>query len=211
MHSDNIYEYFGSNKNCKGFLCSSIENQGYLTSLGFSSFFAPRIYPYLKNIVNDNFNHDKISVLINNYKSYVGGYEVFKVIKENCKSNIKLYDLSTEQSGQDIDILMNTRYYLHVKQAGHVCNAPIKALALGVPVVMDYKTYNLGQYAHYIQHGFNSLIIDNIENMIAALEDIDNNIYYRLLKTNCLNSREKFIKNYSNIFYKNFKKFILGQ
>jgi hypothetical protein len=207
MHSENIYQYFGSNKNCKGFLCSAIENQNHLTSMGYSTFFAPRIYPDLENILNQDFNSDEISVLINNYKSY-DGYQIFKLIKENCKSNIKLYDCSTQNSGKDIDILMKTRYCLHIKQGGHVCNAPIKALALGIPVIMDYKTYNLGQYAYYMQHGFNSLIIDNIENIISALEDAKDNIYYRLLKTNCLNSRDKFVKHYSNIFYKNFKKFL---
>jgi len=213
--SDEMYKYYGYKKNVKGFICSSIENQTLLNSLSINNFFVPNIYPELKNIINLNFNCEKISSLINRYEfiskkfefNDLNSYKVFEKIKAN-NPNLELYDQSTPVHGKDTDILINSKYCLHIKYWGHVCNAPLKALALGVPVIMDDITYRLGGYSYYIQHGFNGIIVRNHGDIIELLK---NNIYnnlYNNLKINCINFRNKFIDNYSDLFYNNFENFL---
>ena len=119
---DHVYQNIGSRKNCRGFISSSIENQKTLTSLNFKSFFAPLIYTNLKDKLNLNFECKQISTFINNYKKFasehiiqnINSYEFFEFIRNNV-SNVQLYDMSTDQKGNDIDLLMNTKYYLHIK------------------------------------------------------------------------------------------------
>ena len=211
----NVYQNIGFKKNCKGFISSSTENQNMLNSLNLKSFFAPLIYNKLKDKINLNFKCKQISTLINNYKQFAGentihninSYDYFQLVKNNAP-NVELYDFSTDQKGSDIEILMNTKYYLHIKYWGHVCNAPLKALALGVPVIMDDITYRLGGYSYYLQSGFNCIILQKPEEIINL---INNNIYetlYKNLKTNCINFKNKLTEDYSSAFYSNFKAFL---
>lgn len=210
------YKIIGSQKNCKGFISSSIENQRLINSLSFKSFFAPLTYPHLSKEINLNYNSNQISTFINNYKLFgeqnkhnnINSYEVFNYVKINSNTKVKLYDLTTNQSGKDTDILMNTKYYLHIKYWGHICNAPLKALALGVPVIMDTTTYFLGCYSYYLHNQFNCIILDKPEDIVKIINDSAYNNLYKNLKTNCVNFRDKIVGDYSNLLYQNFENFL---
>lgn len=214
--NQNIYQSIGSQKNCKGFICSSIENQRLVTSLGFKSFFAPLTYPYLKNQVNLNYDCDEISTFIINYKKFseqnkinnISSYDIFQFIKEKSKSKIEFYDPSIGKSCKDTEVLMRTKYYLHIKYWGHVCNAPLKALALGIPVIMDSTTYFLGCYSYYLQNGLNCLILEKPEDIIKIINDNTYNNLYKNLKTNSIDFRNKLVDDYSDLLYTNFREFL---
>ena len=210
-----IYLNIGNKQNCKGFICSSIENQSLLSSLNIKSFFAPNIYPDLKNLINSDFESSEVSSFINYYKLFasknlyndINSYEVFESIKK-IYDKVELYDSTTEKKDKDIDVLIKTKYCLHIKYWGHVCNAPLKSLALGVPVIMDSITYNMGCYSYYLQHQFNCLVLQNPEDILKVLKDkVYDNLYINL-KRNCINFRQKLTSNYSEEFYENFKTFL---
>jgi hypothetical protein len=52
----------------------------------------------------------------------------------------------------DVAALRHAAWLLHVKGGGFVCNAVGKALACGVPVIMDEATWRVGHYSQLVRH-----------------------------------------------------------
>ena len=141
--------------------------------------------------VNGNFDSKNIIALIGNYKKFGAnrGYEEFSMLKNKYK--ILEYGENCELGHiHDIDAIRDAKYLIHVKHWGHICNAVMKSLSCGVPVIMDNKTYQVGMYKNYIFHGHNAFV-GTIEEIDMFLE-IDDEEYFKKLKKNCLSDIHKY-------------------
>lgn len=91
--------------------------------------------------------------LIHFYESYwKEDYKFAKTITSN------LYGAPSNMV-DDIEKLKEARWLLHIKPTGVLCNAVIRALACGVPVIMDTQTFNNGWYEKVIRHGHNAIVL----------------------------------------------------
>lgn len=156
----------------------------------------------------------KIVSLINNYERYSRGerkywtswermvrqlepssFDAFLQIKNALpESDIQAYGWDKELGEEFVDAyecLEKARYLLHVKYWGHVCNATVQALAMGVPLLMDRFTYEQGWYRGYVKHGHNAYIGKNIKDLISFIRTDDDNVYGRL-RENTIKEAKKF-------------------
>lgn len=156
----------------------------------------------------------KIVSLINNYRRYSknerrhwtrwericrklepNSFDAFNQIKNALpKEDIQAYGWDKDFGEEFVDAyqcLEQARYLLHVKYWGHVCNATVQALAMGVPLLMDRFTYEQGWYRGYVKHGHNAYIGKNIKDLISFLRTDDDNVYGHL-RENTIKESKKF-------------------
>lgn len=202
------YRYI-DNSQFKGYLCGSSELFDAVTAQKIDAVFYHKKYPFhqIFNTLQQKKAIDKpleIVSLINNYKSTASEYKwrrpanSFKIYssiaKEVTKFQFKLYgapnnQLSFEESNT---VQFKARYTIHIKYWGHVCNAVVKSLALGTPVIMDRATFEKGRYDAYITNGKNGLVFDSKEEIIEFLNSSNEEAVWQVLKTNCIHDASKW-------------------
>lgn len=85
----------------------------------------------------------------------------------------------------DIEALKSAKWLLHLKpDDAFVCNAVMKALACGVPVIMDESTWRNGFFTNIIKHGHNGIVLpaNQIGGFLRACSDQD----YQRIKQTCV-------------------------
>jgi len=195
------FKYFKNNL-FKGYLCGSIELYETVTSENIPAIFYRKKYPFaeiFKQLHKDEtYNTKHIITLINNYKSTASEHKWNKP-----QNSYKVYEsISTAVSNFDFDrygapdnektfdesnkIQAAARYTIHIKYWGHVCNAVIKSLALGTPVLMDQETFHKGRYKAYLRHRENAMIFKTKEEIVDFLKSPDEKSTWLKLKKTCL-------------------------
>ncbi|HLK27383.1 MAG TPA: hypothetical protein VKT28_02295 [Puia sp.] len=197
------YHYY-PNDLFKGFLCGSIELFQTVSSVKIPSVFYTKKYPFSELFetlqkTKSLEEPKEIVTLINDYARTAGkpkwskpenSYKVFKTITEKAKAfhfthyGSPYNQKSFEESNM---IQFNARYTIHIKYWGHVCNAVVKSLALGTPVIMDEETFKKGRYKSYIRDGENGLVFKNKEEIINYLNGQEESARWKKLKANCIN------------------------
>lgn len=210
------------NPNFKGLLCGSIELYNFAKNLNIPAFFYHKKYPFgpINNEPIVPNSPKEIITLINKYKDFSRKYIVldfqtaynnFEYIRKNTK-NLQLIEYgypSNPVSTDDANVIQqNARYTIHIKYWGHVCNAVVKSLALGTPVIMDEKTFKIGKYEAYLKHGHNSLVFKNKKEIVGFLNSTEEQTTWQHLKTNCLNEANYFHLPYSEQEKINIEKYI---
>lgn len=71
--------------------------------------------------------------------------------------------------GDDIELLKTSRFLLHAKEMGYLCNAVIKAISARTPIIFTPGSWQYG-YADYLTPGFDCLIVKTPQDAIAASE-----------------------------------------
>lgn len=184
-------KYLTSHKNFLFILSTSKEKHQEAVNSNIKSIYIHRRYEInIKDVQPINHNFESINSIITNYASYwPDAYEKFKNLSElNPKTEIKHY--GTNEWINDIDKIKESKYLLHIKYKGHVCNAVVKSLALGVPVIMDKLTYSIGSYYGYLEHEKNSMIFETIEEISNYINN--DKQAYKILKQNCFKEAEKY-------------------
>jgi hypothetical protein len=90
---------------------------------------------------------------------------------------------------RDIDVLKEAKWLLHIKHDGYVCNAVMKALSCGVPVVMDDKTYANCSFEGILRHDHNAIILPAHE--IKDFLDTCPAEQYDRIKRTCVEEAER--------------------
>jgi hypothetical protein len=131
-------------------------------------------------------NRDKIVSLIHNWKERDS--ESFALALQI--KNLQKYGEGADQLGhiRDIDILNESKFLVHIKKIGYVCNCVIKAISLGVPVITTPDTIYQG-YEEILIHNQTALICNDIEEINFAINLSDDR--YQQLQNGCLQLREK--------------------
>ena len=109
--------------------------------------------------------------------SYVNDYS--KRFPDQCKQFQKIeaavphvvrYDTEVGRYGEDIASMIKSRYTLHLKGDGYLCNAVGRSLAVGIPVIMDKKTFLMGLYQGTgVIHGVNAFVGEDEDDIIRYL------------------------------------------
>jgi hypothetical protein len=89
----------------------------------------------------------------------------------------------------DIEALADAKWVLHLRHRGFVCNAVMRALACGVPVIMDTETWTNGFFGAHVRHNDNAIVLP-IEKIKEFLENCPEALYARI-KNNCVNYAER--------------------
>lgn len=117
------------------------------------------------------------------------------VATKSKRYSLKLYGLESANGVMhDWDALKSARYLIHLKHWGHVCNAVVKALACGVPVIMDRATFEIGAYGGYIRNGENALVMEDAGDIAAYLTcdtEREEGVFLKLSET-CLSEMHKY-------------------
>jgi glycosyltransferase involved in cell wall biosynthesis len=131
-------------------------------------------------------NQKDIISLINGYK--IRDKNSFSLAKQI--PNIKMYGIGEEQLGwtREIEVLKTAKFLIHIKNMGYVCNAVIKAIAMGVPVITTESTMRYG-YEELLIHNFNAIICKDINGIIEAINTPQDT--YIKLRDNCLSMKDK--------------------
>lgn len=201
-----------NNKNYMGTICFSLETHQELSRRSIKSIFCMRRYNFDKTMIQSNkITTKNVLSLIIKYSifssrcQYNGqnAHEEFRKIV-NASPSWHIINYGDPEVCNDVLTLKEYRYLMHIKYWGHVCNAVVKALALGIPVLMDRATMNIGKYAAYVQHGHNGLVFETTKDIIDYLNDHKReNETYEILKMNCLAEADKYhfsqVKEESNI------------
>lgn len=104
--------------------------------------------------------------------------------------NLKMYGEGEGQLGyvQDIEALKTAKFLVHIKNIGYVCNAVIKSISMGVPVLTTTSTIPYG-YEDLLIHNVNAIVCSDISCLINATTMSDD--FYMSLRNNCLSMRPK--------------------
>ncbi|MGC4023016.1 MAG: hypothetical protein QM734_14270 [Cyclobacteriaceae bacterium] len=195
------YKYSANNL-FKGYLCGSAELFETVRSENILAVFYPKKYPFAEifnNLKKDETTNTKhIVTLINNYKSTASerkwskpqnSYKVYESIsKEVTNFDFDRYGAPDNEKTFDESnkIQAEARYTIHIKYWGHVCNAVVKSLALGTPVLMDEETFHKGRYKAYLRNGENAMIFKTKEQIVNYLKSPDENSNWLKLKRTCI-------------------------
>lgn len=182
-----------------GYICGSLELFEAIQNQHIKGIFYKKKYPFSNIFLdlskNTSFTEPReIVTLINNYKSTAGevkwrkpenSYKVYLEIAGNCKAfSFIHYGAPNNQIAFDesLSIQFNARYTIHIKYWGHVCNAVVKSLALGTPVLMDETTFLKGRYKAYLTHRHNALIFKDKNEIINYLNSSEEPKLWKSLK-----------------------------
>ncbi len=197
------YQY-KTNNLFKGYLCGSSELLQIVHENHLQGIFYPKKYPFSEKYTQlcqqpavQNPRH--IVSLINEYQ-----YNASKRRWSRPENSYLAYQYITQKSPafqftsygaphnqvnfeDSMKIQFEARYTMHIKYWGHVCNAVVKSLALGTPVIMDETTFRVGRYQAYIRHGENGLVFKNKDEIVAYLNDTSELSTWQKLKATCQN------------------------
>lgn len=206
-----ILKPFMKNKNFRGFVSTSSEHYNTLKEMNIPVVLLTRRYPYNQEMVQSLSIaqiYTNISSIITNYSEYSPLYmhdgahskqhfdRIQKTINNPEKPtqfHVQYYGDPGNKTDNDVEVIANSRYVLHLKYWGHVCNVVVKALALGVPVIMDKTTFTIGKYAAYVRHGENGLVFETTEDIISYLSDVAiEGETYEKIKATCVEEAAKY-------------------
>ncbi len=187
----------------RGYLCGSGELLQIVHDNHLKGIFYPKKYPFRElfqqySLQTAQKHPRHIVSLINDYKYNASkrkwsrvenSYLAYKYIEKNSPQfSFHHYGYPHSQvSFEDaVKIQYDARYTIHVKYWGHVCNAVVKSLALGTPVIMDEMTFNVGRYRSYIRNGENSLVFKNKDAIVEYLADPAEEATWLRLKQTCM-------------------------
>lgn len=197
----------------KGFLCGSIELFETIRSANIPGFFYHKKYPFaaIFESLKQKATPDAkaIVTLINSYQRTAGerkwrkpenSYEAYQYVAQHTRDfQFSLYGAPGNQISfdQSNEVQATARYTIHVKYWGHVCNAVVKSLALGTPVIMDQETFNKGRYRAYIRHGENGLVFKTKDEIVKYLNSAEENATWLALKKRCVEEAKNWHFPYS--------------
>ena len=187
----------------RGYLCGSEELLQTAHNGNVRAVFYPKKYPFAGLYADlaetpAPANPRSIITLINHYAKTAAklkwsrpenSYRAYRHIAKNTPGfdfnhfGAPARQVSFEES---VALQFHARYTLHVKYWGHVCNAVVKSLALGTPVIMDEVTFRKGRYGAYIRHGENGLVFKDKHEIIRYLCDPAEKTTWQHLKNVCL-------------------------
>jgi len=103
---------------------------------------------------------DKVLSLVIEYeKRFPTEYAIAKFLTPHLIGNDSMDYRHEKLKVRDIDALKEAKWLLHIKHNGFVCNAVMKALACGVPVIMDDKTFVNCSFEGILKHDHNAIIL----------------------------------------------------
>ena len=90
----------------------------------------------------------------------------------------------------DVETLKDAKWLLHIKRNGFVCNAVVKALACGVPVIVDTESYINTFLEKLIEDKVNGIVLpaDQIKGYLDTVDDAT----YAKIKANCVARTDSF-------------------
>lgn len=169
---DNILRNFVKDQHFRGAITTSIEAYEQLKAHGVLCCFAKKKYDLTPEQVQSSCETRRIVSLIHHYPEFSaknGCYQHFERLQKTLPNwNISNYG-APNNFVSDIEEIQQARYLLHIKHWGHVCNAVVKALGLGVPVLMDRATFETGRYRAYVRPGENGMVFDSISDLADYL------------------------------------------
>ncbi|MCX8490073.1 MAG: hypothetical protein ORN54_03295 [Cyclobacteriaceae bacterium] len=207
---------YSPNSKFRGFVCGSSELYSTIVKQNIEAAFYQKKYPFseiFEKLQSNNNPKDpkEIITLINNYKSTASEWKWRKpensfkaylyISKRSPKFNFFHYgtphhQVSFEESNT---IQFNARYTIHIKYWGHVCNAVVKSLALGTPVIMDEITFLKGRYKSYVRHEENGLVLKSKDEIVRYLNSEHENQTWIKLKANAVSEARRWHFPYSEI------------
>jgi len=193
---------YRSNNLFRGYLCGSGELLEALQNENIPGLFYPKKYPFADIFQplhqNPISNPTHIVTLINKYKHTAAkrkwkkpanSYKIFRHIADNV-SKFQFDRYGSPDNKRSFDesnqLQSDARYTIHIKYWGHVCNAVVKSLALGTPVLTDEATFQKGRYKSYLRHGKNALVFKTKEEIIQYLNGDEEGATWQKLKDICM-------------------------
>jgi hypothetical protein len=111
------------------------------------------------------------------------GWEVFREVRDRLGARCVLYgtDAPSGAVRDDAARFRRARFTLHVKHHGYVCNAVVRSLAAGVPVVMDAKTWDRGRYEGVLDPDGGIAVLSGPDEIVAFMEETRGDAYAALV------------------------------
>ena len=156
--------------------------------------------PVFKDIPHSNtFQYEKVALVHHFYDRDPRGC----IQTESIGAQVIGY--GGEKVEHDFNVLPYTKFLIHFKTIGYLCNAVIKAMNYNVPVIFLEKSYEYG-YKDYLTKDFSCKVFETPE---QAKDFIDNctNEEYEALKKGIQSEKDKWRAKYPDI-KKAFKQFI---
>lgn len=134
---------------------------------------------------------DKVLTLILNYEQrFPVEYRIAYSIADQLVGADSIVFAHEKLKHRDLDALQEAKWLLHIKHDGFVCNAVVKALACGVPVIMDDKTYINCSFQGIIRHNWNAIVLPADE-LKEFLETCPPETYQRIKQT-CVEEAHRY-------------------
>jgi hypothetical protein len=138
---------------------------------------------------------NKVITLILDYsKRFMDEYDIASSITEHTIGNTTKDFRQDNLMVRDLDALKEAKWLLHIKYDGYVCNAVMKALACGVPIIMDTKTWKNCCFEAYVIHDHNAIVLPT-EELKDFLENCPAEQYERIKKT-CVEEAPRYRKSF---------------
>jgi len=125
----------------------------------------------------------KVISLVNKYQErFPKEYELAKTITDEVYG-------SPDRAVDDVAALKDAKWLLHLKPEGFTCNAVLKAVSCGIPVITDTHTHNNTFLENIVKHDDNGIVLpaDQIKNYLNTVDEAT----YKRIKANCVAQSEK--------------------
>lgn len=184
-------------KNIILYLCVEPKHYNHFKSLGFKFAFVKDtkaknawgqnsiVLPPLFSGFNENTNKtDLCCSVIHNYKQRCpAGHEI------TTSLNIPNYGLPDNPCYDVPSLLNKTKFLVHIKTVGYLCNVVLKAMVALSPIIFTKESYQFG-YEDYLKHNENCFIANNKQEITNFLQtdgekykNMQENIKKQILKT----------------------------
>jgi hypothetical protein len=133
-----------------------------------------------------------ISLIIEYEKRFPTEFAIAEHITPHLIGNSNKDYRHEQLTVRDLDALTEAKWLLHIKHNGFVCNAVMKALACGVPVLMDTKTYEACSFEGILRHDHNAIILpaDELKEFVETCSPEQ----YDRIKTTCMEEAHRYRK-----------------
>jgi hypothetical protein len=96
-----------------------------------------------------------------------------KNYKRTIEAGATLFGHENNPTWEDMEEIKNSKFVLHIKEVGYLCNVTLKAMCLTTPVIFSPESFEYG-YQDYFRDGYNCIVTDDIEKALA-ISDSDYN------------------------------------
>jgi len=102
------------------------------------------------------------------------GFERFELVRQTLGEGCAWYGAGSAHGVvvDDAVAFRRARFTLNLKHWGYVCNAVVRSLCAGVPVVMDRRSFEIGRYEGFLAPRCGLVVLDTVHEIAAFVRDL---------------------------------------
>jgi hypothetical protein len=110
------------------------------------------------------------------------GFELFQLVQERLGEACAWFGSNAPRGVvvDDVACFRRARFTLSLKHYGYICNAVVRSLCAGVPVVMDRRSFEIGRYEGFLPPRCGLVVLDSVSQIADFVQEVRGDGYATL-------------------------------